>query len=150
MVKSQKGQSLINNSDKIPQIRFMNIQGIHPGIKNKKWKIPALSEELKSDEKYTPFLVFIETHLNSDILDAEVQLHDYNIYRSDRVKRKQGGAMIYSHKDIIIDDTDIYSNEYCSVIIVYSKQLNILLSACYRPPNAPETSFKKCLDLVNK
>ena len=119
-------QKVINNTDIIPQIRFMNIEGIDPAIKNKKWKIPDLNDELQlekqSGKKYTPFLAFTESHINSDILDAEIHLQDYSIYRSDRIRRKMGGAIIYSHKDITIDDSEDYTDEYCSVIMVYSKQ----------------------------
>ena len=40
----------INSDDSIPQIYFMNIQGMNPGIPNQKWKIPALSEEIQEKE----------------------------------------------------------------------------------------------------
>ena len=82
--------------------------------------------------------MLVESHIDCDILDAEVQITDYNIYRSDRITRKQGGAIIYSHKSITIDDSEIYSDKYVSAMMIYSKHMNILLYACYRPPNAPE------------
>ena len=109
----------------------MNIQGMNPGIPNQKWKIPALSEEIQEKEKYIPFVVAVESHLSTDVLDAEIQIQNYNIYRSDRVERKQGGVIIYSYKDIIIDDSAKYSDNQCSSAMIYSKSLNLIIAATY-------------------
>ena len=123
---------------------------MHPGKVNQKWKIPAINEEIQNEGRYIPFIAFVETHLSDDIFDAEIQLTDYNIYRSDRVKRKQGGAIIYTYKDIIVDDSDIYSDEQCSAVMIFSKHLDLIIAALYRPPNAQESSFIKCLNQITK
>ena len=127
----------------------MNIQGMNPGIPNQKWKIPALSEEIQEKEEYIPFVVAVESHLSTDVLDAEIQIQNYNIYRSDRVERKQGGVIIYSYKDIIIDDSAKYSDDQCSSVMIYSKSLNLIIAATYRPPLSQESSFMKCNEELN-
>ena len=103
----------------------------------------------KKKEKYISFVVAVESHLSTDVLDAEIQIQNYNIYRSDRVERKQGGVIIYSYKDIIIDDSAKYSDNQCSSAMIYSKSLNLIIAATYRPPLSQESSFMKCNEELN-
>ena len=51
--KVNPSQNEINTDDSIPQIYFMNIQGMNPGIPNQKWKILALTEEKYTIKKST-------------------------------------------------------------------------------------------------
>ena len=52
-----------------------------------------LKDSLDYDNSIGCFLT--ETWLNQDILDAEVSLEGFNLFRGDRVGRARGGAAIY-------------------------------------------------------
>ena len=45
-------------------------------------------------------MLFTETHLNDQILDAEVQIKNFDLYRTDRQGYRNGGLIIYSKTDL--------------------------------------------------
>ena len=45
-------------------------------------------------------LVMTETWLKDDILDAEINIEGYRIYRNDRIGQSHGGTCIYLRADI--------------------------------------------------
>ena len=67
----------------------MNIQGLYP--KTNQTKIPFLQD----------LACITETHLNEAILDAEIQLSNYTIYREDRKGRSHGGVCTYVRNDLV-------------------------------------------------
>ena len=139
-----------NKKESVPQMVLLNIQGMHPGCKNQRWKISALSEDLQKDETFIPFIGITESHLDSSIFDAEIQIPGYNILRSDRINRKQGGVILYTYKNIIHNDSVNYSDKYCEAVAVYIKHYNIMIAIIYRPPNAPEKSFTDCMGKIQE
>ena len=64
----------------------MNIQGLNP--KSNQSKIPYL-QDLANDSN-APFICITESHLHEDILDAELQIKNYTLFRSDRKGRTHG------------------------------------------------------------
>ena len=42
-----------------------------------------------------------ETHLSPDILDAEVQIEGYTLFRADRILRSHGGVAMYAVNEVI-------------------------------------------------
>ena len=121
---------------------------MHPAGQNQKWKIKSLSEDLQSESLYVPYILITESHLDNTVFDAEVNLANYNLLRSDRVDRSHGGVILYSYKDIIIDDSSTYSDKQCSAAMIYSKHQSIILITIYRPPNTDEISFTACMDKI--
>ena len=142
-------QNSANSEVNIPQITQINIQGMHPASNNQKWKISALDEEIQQQKTFKPFVVVTESHLDSTVFDAEVQLTNYNILRSDRTNRTHGGVILYSFKDIIIDDSATYSDDYCSAAMIFNKNYNLVIAVIYRPPNADENSFTDCVKNIS-
>ena len=130
------------------QIFTLNFQGIRPECKHTKHKIPALNEEINSSSLFIPFFAITETHLSSDHFDAEVQINNYEIYRADRKDKRQGGVAIYIHNSITANTVEKYSDGNCEAVMIYIKKANLNISAIYRPPNAPEKSFKECINKV--
>ena len=60
-------------------------------------------------EKYDIICV-TETMFSSDILDAEVHIRNYNVFRSDRVGGQGGGSCIYVRNTISAEFDVFVSN----------------------------------------
>ena len=54
--------------------------------------------------------VITESWLNSEILDAEVQINGFNIFRSDRIGRIRGGVAVYMRKELHCKQILSFSN----------------------------------------
>ena len=132
----------------VQEIFQINIQGIHPKVQKQKVKLKTLSEFVTTNQGIIPFFVLTETHLKDYVLDAEVSIPNYNMLRADRKTRKNGGVVIYSHYTFSMDYTEIFSNMYCECAMSYNTQNKLVIVAIYRPPDAPISKFKECLEKV--
>ena len=102
-------------------------------------------------ESNAPFIVLTETHLKPDILDAEVKIEGWSLYRADRGPDKtHGGVAIYLRNDLIGQLVVAHSNSMCETLVVKVKSLNLLLACLYRPPNSSLESFKEALAVCQK
>ena len=90
------------------------------------------------------FCILTETWLR-DHLDAEVNVANYTIFRSDRERerarrgRNSGGVAIYVKSDIAAS-TEILLKKSIGVIetlCVYIKRVNLVICAIYRSPDDP-------------
>lgn len=139
----------------IMQFFLLNAQGINPKVTNQKVKVRAIEEEVNNSERTIPFFAVTETHLHENIFDAEVQIKNYSVIRSDRaLPRKQGGVALYLHHSIAVDDTMKFSDQYTEAVAVYIKNSKLILVVTYRAPNTPTNSFRSCLqstkEFINK
>ena len=121
---------------------YVNIRGIYP--KCDKSKVPYLSD--LAQQTNAPFICVTETHLNPSILDAEISINGYDLFRSDRSERSHGGVAIYCRKDIAVKTFVKDSNSYCDSLILDIPQLNLVLINIYRPPNCPEILFNQTME----
>ena len=130
---------------------LLNIQGMNPTCHNQAYKIKALSEIIKNCPNFVPYIAITESHLNEGIFNAEVHLENYNIYRSDRVDRKSGGAAIYMHEEVIVNTQETYSDSICEAVMLKNNHLNFILISLYKPPDAIniDLSFKKCTEKID-
>jgi hypothetical protein len=83
-------------------------------------------------------IALTETWLNEDVLNAEIQIPGYDIFRQDRKGKRGGGVLIYLEKSIpaiqFYPNTEIETKtEILYVTLRLKKPLNIGL--VYRPPN---------------
>ena len=118
---------------------------MNPEKTNQKWKTLSLEELIITTPTFIPFVILTETHLKPDVLDAEMHIQNYSLYRADRINREKGGAIIYVHESIVITSNDIYSDKYCQAVLIYSEIYNITLIGAYRPPDTPCASFSNML-----
>lgn len=85
-----------------------------------------------------------ETHLKEDINDAEVQIPNYQLFRTDRqADRKKGGVATYV-SNFLAAQTDILfseSNSYVELQMLYIRYLNMVYINIYRPPDCPTIKF---------
>ena len=105
-----------------------------PSVRNQKFKPKYIEEQIIAESKFIPFIVLTETHLQEKIYDAEVQIKNYDLYRSDRILRKCGGTAIYMHNSIPVDNIETFSDSVCESIMIYNKNLNLAIISVYRPP----------------
>ena len=124
---------------------------MNPTHKNQKYKIKALEERINTSEKFVPFIAITETDLKDYILDAEISINTYNIYRADRTLRKNGGTAVYMHEDITVNHSEVYSDSKCEALMLKNNDTNLILVSVYKPPQAVDlfNSFKKCLDKIS-
>ena len=73
------------------KIAHLNVRGLRKKV-----------DELRILLKLCRFDVFgvTETHLNSEIIDGEIDIEDYNLIRRDRLGRQGGGCVIYYSKSL--------------------------------------------------
>ena len=45
-------------------------------------------------ESNSAFLILTEWHLTADVMDAEISVPGYELYRADRAVRSHGGVMV--------------------------------------------------------
>ena len=104
-----------------------------------------IDEEVNNSDEIIPFLAMTETHTDDTIYDAEINIKNYDIIRSDRIERKQGGVALYVHHTIIVDEIDKFSDKYTEAIMIHVKQAKLVIIVVYRAPNTPKQSFFDCL-----
>ena len=125
----------------------MNIQNLIS--KTKTDKIKFLSEQAIQDNAL--IIALTETHLSEKIVDAEIHIPNYTIYRQDREGgRKHGGIATYVHNSISAHCELIktYSNNFVEFNIIRFTKLDMLLVNIYRPPECPCTKYEEALQEI--
>ena len=81
-------------------------------------------------------------------MDAEIQIDNYTLFRSDRAGRSHGGVAInirnYLAATTILKD----SNSYCDSLVIEIHKLNLILINIYRPPKCPKILFNQTLQTI--
>ena len=131
----------------------LNIQGMNPGPRSKGFrKIFQIREEI--DELincgfYIPFIAINESWLKDNISDAQIYIENFNVFRSDRKKSKNGGVVLYVNKNIIVSEVVYFDDDVCSGIICLCKHIKCIISCVYRPPKSENESFLNLLEFLN-
>ena len=108
------------------------------------------------------FLFITETHLNKDILDAELQISGYSFIRRDRnydinndssdIISSGGGSMIYYKDYININVVEFFDKAPDSLAIsVSTSGGNVCLGCIYRSPslsNGQNNNLLECIDKI--
>ena len=116
-----------------------------------KWKVKALSEMIESEEEEVLFVVTSETHFKPHHNSAEIHIEGYNIHRADRTSpRKNAGVAIYYKDHLVANDNLTYSADYCQLVALYIKSLNIIIAGIYRPPNPTNNHVIEFRNLIKK
>ena len=124
-----------------------NIQGLH--TMSGRHKIGMLRE--MAQENNATIIALTETHLNEEILDAEIKVDGFEIFRADRLGAKKGGVALYIREDLQCAPELILS---CSIgnietLILYMKKLNLLFMLIYRPPTSENQDFRATISKIN-
>ena len=129
-------------------ILLSNIQGLNT---KGKFKVQMLKEMMEVELKCN-ILALTETHLNSEIKDAEIQMEGFQLYRVDRKNRKQGGVALYLRNDIAAETIEISrgSDSYIEHIMVHIKKYNLVVANVYKPPDANSDRLKTVMNLIKE
>jgi len=128
----------------VEKCHFINVQGLyHRTCKSKKGLIGDVLQETNS-----LFIAMSETHLDADVLSAEIQIDGYTFYRSDRKLRKCGGVAIYVRNDLGSCVEGTFSNDVCECLIVKLEKIKTIVITCYRPPTCSKELFEELLEFL--
>ena len=72
-----------------------------------------------------------ETHLKTYVMDAQLQIPNYNIVRADRHKRTCGGVLLYIHDRLITTNVATYDNGVCEAVICTVPQMKTVIANIY-------------------
>ena len=92
------------------------------------------------------FIVLTETHLSVAILNAEINIPGYTLFRSDRAGRSHGGTAAYVRNDLACQVLLCESNSVCETLIMKVKSLETILISMYRPPDSSLEEFSEALE----
>ena len=92
----------------------------------------------------------LESHLKPDILNTEIEISHYNIFRADRSNRSHGGIINYVHETLNAEEIISYSNSTCELLIIHIQEKNCLICTVYRPPDTKSTEFLPIIDKLKQ
>ena len=113
------------------------IQCYYTNVMNKRYKLEI------NIEIYQPQIIgIVESSCNSSILDSEIALDGYNLFRKDKegADGKGGGVLLYVHKSLNatqyygLDEIEMETSISCEVKL--NEKDNLLIGLVYRSPNS--------------
>ena len=119
----------------------MNIRGL--SLKCHRTKVSELSDKMSINNSIG--MALTETWLKPEILDAEIHIPGYNIFRSDRIKRIRGGAALYLKEDLNAKKFYEFSNDAVEFLVVKCQKLDTLFVVIYRPPDTLSNEWNQAL-----
>ena len=96
-----------------------------------------------------PFIAVVESWLKPYVLDAQLYIEGFQIFRADRKHSKNGGTLLYINDQICVDISESYDDDICSGIVCLSKNSKSIIISIYRPPSATKESFKNLINFLN-
>ena len=132
-----------------PTIVLLNGQSVSPAAtSSSRWKLPYIQKTITAEGSSCPppFIAITESWLKSYISDAQVQIKDYQSFRSDRPERVGGGCLLFVHDQLVVTETDHYEDRSNNMVMCYVNSSNTVFAAVYRPPGAETSGWKNLLD----
>lgn len=136
------------SSTHITSILLLNIRGLL-SLSNRT-KIPFLRDLVACNQALC--IALMETHQKPDIGNAEIHIPQYVVFWTDRKERSHGGVAMYIREDLTSQVLLSHSNSVCDTLIIHIRQLNVVICATYRPPDAPNHvgKFEDCLTKIEE
>ena len=85
-------------------------------------------------DKYD-IICITETKFNDDILDAEVKINNFIIFRVDRVGHCGGGACIYVRNSLLAEHVTVFNVGDCLAVKVIVHNTPLIIMCMYRSPS---------------
>ncbi|XP_072014972.1 uncharacterized protein [Amphiura filiformis] len=126
------------DSSKTPPKFFINCYHTNAGcIMNKRGEFQETIDELK------PKIIGVtESWCDSSVLDGEVNLDSYTLFRKDKVSAGGGGVLMYVHDSMQatacqpLNDSKFETSVWCEIKV--NNKDSLLVGVCYRSPNSSE------------
>ena len=80
-------------------------------------------------------ILLCESHLNSDIKDAEINLNNFHNHRVDRINPTHGGVITYVRNDIDSIKILEYSDGQIETVGILVRSLDAIVFNMYKPPD---------------
>ena len=99
-------------------------------------------------EQNSLILSLTESHINESILDAEIAINGYDIFKRNRQAGiRKGGIITYIRNDIAVSAKELASGSIGMIeyLCIYIKDINVLLVTVYRPPENNSQYFTQVL-----
>ncbi len=93
-------------------------------------------------------LCLTETHLNSDIEDAEIFIENYTIFRCDRKDRDKGGSIIYVHNNIPCSSITNFECNDSLAILLALPNYHLAIACIYRSVSLTNNENLRMLDQI--
>ena len=95
---------------------------------------------------------FTESHLNENILDAEINIKGFELYRQDRKEASKGGIVTYIKETIspMAKIVTAGSKGQVEYLCIYFKDKDLLFITIYRPPADNHRDFSEVLRCINE
>jgi ribonuclease P/MRP protein subunit RPP40 len=94
--------------------------------------------------------VITESWLSPTILDAEVSIEGYHLYRADRSGRSRGGVCAYIREDLATIPCLQWSNGVVEVLVLKARSLGSLIVGVYRPPNTTMEEWTEAINVLEE
>jgi len=153
--KSNKSKSPNNKTSAITTFAFLNIQGLHPQTRPS--SVPYIRDILIAENHI--FVGLTETWLSPNHEEAELEIEGYRLLRKDRDREKpkqgrySGGVALYMRNDIapLFEPLLEYSNGVNEALLLYSKNLNMIVGILYRQPtnSLHKSDAPEFIDLIS-
>ena len=73
-----------------------------------------------------------ETWLTDNIVNAEIAISGYTLYRADRIGRQRGGVAVYVRPDLSVAPISNFSNGNIETLLLKVKSLDAIIICVYR------------------
>jgi len=133
----------------------LNIQGLHPQTRPS--SVPYIRDILIAENHI--FVGLTETWLSPNHEEAELEIEGYRLLRKDRDREKpkqgrySGGVALYMRNDIapLFEPLLEYSNGVNEALLLYSKNLNMIVGILYRQPtnSLHKSDAPEFIDLIS-
>lgn len=115
-------------------------------LKSNKTKMEQLRTMVSNTKAYV--IVLTETWLTEDILDQEVKISGFNIFRSDQSGNIRGGICIYLRADISAAICLQSSKGLTEALVLKIKSLKLCIFTIYKSQLVSTTHFQETIDEV--
>ena len=107
---------------------MLNIQGM---VRKSSWKIQHLEELVRDSREFIPFISITESWTKKYMSDRQIAIKNYNVFRAERSLRIKGGAVLYIHNSISVDNFWCFDNKVCEVGVALMKDAKTLIVSLY-------------------
>ena len=90
-----------------------------------------------------------ESWLSDEILNAEINIPNFDIFRGDRCDRFRGGSAAYFRQNLNCRKESSFSNSTVDILTIKCKKLDTIYMVVYRPPDTCDSEWSEAINYIN-